>query len=119
MLFARLGRWAALLAAAALVATLLHHRRRPAGPPPRAGDAVIARDLDRQESLRLRGLHRAVSAEIAAAAARGVDSRLIELLQALADTALKLDLPGRRAEAMERLNRLRLTIPQERAGRPQ
>ncbi len=70
----------------------------------------IRADLDRQESLRLRGLYRQVSAEIAAAGAKGFD---VTALQAVADQALTLDTPAYRAAAVERLNKLRLAIPQK------
>lgn len=69
----------------------------------------IAADLDRTESLRLRALHRTVSAEIAAAQAKGFD---VARLQPIADKALLLDTPAYRPAAMERLNKLRLVIPQ-------
>lgn len=71
--------------------------------------ADITADLDARESLRLKGLYRAVSAEIAAAKARG---RAVDSLQAAADSALTLDAPTTRAFAIENLNRLRLAIPQ-------
>lgn len=69
----------------------------------------IAADLDARESKKLQSLYRDVSAEIAAAQARG---RRMDGLQASADAALKLDRPETRAYAIERLNRLRLAIPQ-------
>ncbi|HXT02109.1 MAG TPA: hypothetical protein VN915_15650 [Elusimicrobiota bacterium] len=69
----------------------------------------IAADLDARESKRLQSLYRDVSAEIAAAAARG---RRVESLQGAADAALKLDAPATRALAIDELNRLRLAIPQ-------
>lgn len=70
----------------------------------------IVRDLDAKQSARLRALHRAVSAEIAAAQAKGFD---VARLQVIADKALQLDTPAYRAAAMERLNQLRLVIPQK------
>ncbi|HEX4046516.1 MAG TPA: hypothetical protein VH309_01705 [Elusimicrobiota bacterium] len=69
----------------------------------------IARDLDARESLKLKGLYRDVSAEIAAAKARG---RPVDSLQAAADAAVRMDSPATRAFAMDTLNRLRLAIPQ-------
>lgn len=69
----------------------------------------ISTDLDRRESLKLKGLYRDVSAEIAAAKARG---RPVDSLQANADAALRLDNAATRPMAMESLNRLRLAIPQ-------
>jgi hypothetical protein len=71
--------------------------------------ADIQRDLDAKDSARLKALHRTVSAEIAAAAAKGFD---VARLQVIADKALLLDTPKYRAAAMERLNKLRLVIPQ-------
>ncbi|MBI3566395.1 MAG: hypothetical protein HY079_14465 [Elusimicrobia bacterium] len=71
--------------------------------------APIAEDLDRKESLRLRALHKAVSEEIAVAAAKGFD---VARLQSIADKALALDTPAYRPAALERLNKLRLVIPQ-------
>lgn len=72
------------------------------------GKAIDA-DLDRKESQRLRALHKAVSEEIAAAQAKGFD---VARLQPIADKALALDTPAYRPAAMERLNKLRLVIPQ-------
>ena len=69
----------------------------------------IAKDLDAQDSLRLRGLYRDVSQEIAAARAR---RRPVDALQRAADAALALDAPGTRRYAFESLNKLRLAIPQ-------
>jgi hypothetical protein len=78
----------------------------PQGPATGAGD--IAADLDRQESARLRALHARVTREVAEAAAKG---RPVGRLQSLADAALKLDAPGTRRLAVEKLNKLRLAIP--------
>jgi hypothetical protein len=69
----------------------------------------IAADLDARESLKLKSLYRAVSAEITAAEARG---RAVDALQVNADAALKLDAPTTRAYAIDTLNRIRLAIPQ-------
>lgn len=71
----------------------------------------IEKDVEARESARLRGLHRAVSAEIAAAAADGFK---MDKFQRLADSALNLDTPAYRSAAMERLNKLRLAIPHKR-----
>lgn len=77
-----------------------------AGPGPRA--AAIEQELERKERLRLRALHRDVSAEIARARRRGLR---VDGLQRLADAALALDMPGYRLEAMRRLNDVRLRVP--------
>ena len=71
--------------------------------------ADIAKDLDARESLKLKGLYRDVSAEIAAARARG---RSVDGLQAAADAALGMDAAATRTLAFDSLNRLRLAIPQ-------
>ncbi|MDD5303130.1 MAG: hypothetical protein PHS14_08470 [Elusimicrobia bacterium] len=78
--------------------------------------ADIIKASEARESAKLRGLHRVVSAEIAAAAANGFN---VEKFQHLADNALGLDTPAYRSAAIERLNKLRLAIPQKReAFRP-
>jgi hypothetical protein len=85
-------------------------------PPPPAVSPLAAdlvADNERRESARLRGLHRVVSAELAAARARGHD---VDKLQRAADSALALDEAAYRGAAMERLNRLRLAVP---VGGPQ
>lgn len=71
----------------------------------------ILKSVEARESARLRGLHRTVSAEIAAAASNGFK---VEKFQRLADNALALDSPAYRGAAIERLNKLRLAIPQKR-----
>lgn len=73
--------------------------------------ADIKKTVEARESAILRGLHRTVSAEIAAAAANGYN---VEKFQRLADSALKLDTPAYRSAAVERLNKLRLAIPQKK-----
>ncbi len=73
--------------------------------------ADISAELDKVESRKLRALHKAVSAEIAVARAKGFD---VARLQPIADKALALDVPAYRPAAVERLNRLRLVIPQEK-----
>lgn len=73
--------------------------------------ADIKKEAEARESAKLKGLHRTVSAEIAAAAANGFK---VGHLQSLADNALSLDTPLHRAAAVERLNKLRLTIPQKK-----
>jgi hypothetical protein len=79
---------------------------RARGLPTPAAD--IVKDLDARESLRLRALYRDVSAEIAAARARG---RSVDALQRGADSALAMAAPATRAYAFARLNELRLAIP--------
>jgi hypothetical protein len=69
----------------------------------------ISKDLDVRESLKLKGLYRDVTSEIAAAKARG---RPVDSLQTAADAALRLDTAATRPMAMDSLNRLRLAIPQ-------
>jgi len=75
--------------------------------------ADIVKSVEARESAKFRGLHRAVSAEIAAAAANGYK---VDKFQRLADNALALDTPAYRAAATERLNKLRLAIPQKKEG---
>lgn len=71
--------------------------------------ADIARDLEARQSARLKALHQTVSDEISAARAKGFN---VARLQLIADKALNLDTPEYRPAAMERLNKLRLVIPQ-------
>lgn len=73
--------------------------------------ADLRKDVDERGSARLRGLHRAVSAEIQAARAQGF---AVDKLQRLADSALTLDTAAYRLAAIERLNKLRLAIPQKK-----
>lgn len=78
--------------------------------------ADIKKDVEARDSAKLKGLHRTVSAEIAAAKANGFN---VDKFQRLADGALALDTPAYRSAAIERLNKLRLAIPQKReAFRP-
>lgn len=70
-------------------------------------------DLNRRESLKLKRLHATITAEISAAAAKGLR---VDGLQRAADSALQLDTPRYRAAAIERLNKLRLAVPQGAAG---
>lgn len=94
-------------------ADLMMHPPAPVDSPLAAD---IKKDVEARESAKLKGLHRAVSAEIAAAAANGYK---VEKFQRLADSALRLDTPAYRPAAIERLNKLRLAIPQKReAFRP-
>ena len=72
---------------------------------------AIIMDIEARESAKLHGLHRTVSAEIAAATANGFN---VEKLQRLADSALTLDTHSYRFAAIERLNTLRLAIPQKK-----
>lgn len=71
--------------------------------------ADLKKDVQARESAKLRGLYKTVNAELAAARARGAK---IENLQQLADTAMDLDSEKYRGAAIERLNKLRLVIPQ-------
>jgi|CXWL01.1.fsa_nt_gi hypothetical protein len=73
--------------------------------------ADLVKDADARESARLRGLHRAVVAELRAARGKGLN---VATLQELADSALALDAPGTRATAIERLNTLRVAIPRKK-----
>jgi hypothetical protein len=85
--------------------------RNPPADAKSALSADIMKDVETRESAKLKGLHRVVSAEIAAAAANGFD---VERFQRLADGALALDSPAYRSAAIERLNKLRLAIPQKK-----
>ncbi|MDP3544343.1 MAG: hypothetical protein Q8T11_17900 [Elusimicrobiota bacterium] len=94
-------------------ADLMMHPPAPVESP-LAADIRIA--VEARESAKLKGLHRAVSAEISAAKANGFK---VDKFQSLADSALRLDTPAYRSAAVERLNKLRLAIPQKReAFRP-
>lgn len=75
--------------------------------------ADLKRDVQARDSAKLKGLYRRVNAELAAARARGAQ---VENLQALADSAMELDSEKYRAAAMERLNKIRLVIPQPKAA---
>jgi hypothetical protein len=86
---------------------------RPVERGPRVLPSDLLQELDARESLKLISLHRTVSAELAAAKAKGFD---VAKLQAAADSALGLNVPKYRAAAMERLNKLRLAIPQGQSG---
>lgn len=78
--------------------------------------AAIKKDAAARESAKLKTVHRAVTAEISQAAANGFN---VEKLQRIADSALALDAPAYRSAAIDRLNKLRLAIPQKReAFRP-
>jgi hypothetical protein len=83
------------------------HFAQERGPAVFAPD--IAQDLEKRNSQRLLGLYRDVSAEIAAAKARGHDVRNF---QSVADRALALNTPAGRAYATDTLNKLRVIIPQ-------
>jgi hypothetical protein len=84
---------------------------RIAHPP--VGRAVggedITAELERRRSVELHSLYQRVSREIAAAQAQGLD---VGQLQALADQTLRFDTPAYRPAAIDRLNKLRLAIPQ-------
>ena len=70
----------------------------------------IERDLDARASSRLRALHREVSEEISRAVAEGF---AVGLLQKTADGILQLDTPALRSQGIDRLQKLRLTIPRK------
>jgi len=110
-----------LLAAAGFVALLLGADRygghalqwydlwrHPAVGPATGGEDITA-DLERQRSAHFRALHARVSGEIAAARAKGLD---VGSLQQTADSMLAFDTPRYRAAAIDRLNKLRLAVPQ-------
>ena len=110
---------AAVWAAARWGSAALNHVDYLLHPPAEVvsplADAIL-KETGARESAKLRGLHRAVSAEIAAARAKGFS---VGKLQRLADSALALDVPAYRSAAVERLNKLRLAIPQQKeAFRP-
>lgn len=73
--------------------------------------ADIIKNSEARESAKLHNLHRTVSAEIAAATANGFH---VEKFQHLADNALEFDTPAYRPAAIERLNKLRLALPQKK-----
>jgi hypothetical protein len=110
-----------LIAAAVIAALLLgdrfraypvlwyEHWRYPPQMPDRASAADIVAAQNALESLKLRALHQRVSAEISSAAESGLD---VGTLQAQADALLALDTPKYREVAIEKLNRLSLSIPQ-------
>ncbi len=83
--------------------------------PPATAASPLAADIintvSARESAKLKGLYRAVSAEIATAAVKGFQ---VAPLQRLADNALAFDTPAYRSWAVERLNKLRLAIPQNK-----
>ncbi|HAZ08032.1 MAG TPA: hypothetical protein DCZ01_05800 [Elusimicrobia bacterium] len=82
--------------------------------PPQTEKSILGRDivgdLEARKSLRLKTLHRDVSAEIAIAREEGFE---VDKIQRAADSALGLDSPRYRAAAMERLQKLRLAIPRK------
>ncbi|MBI5246297.1 MAG: hypothetical protein HY923_03895 [Elusimicrobia bacterium] len=83
--------------------------------PPAAVSQPLATDLlkdnEAREAARIRGMHRSVSAELAAARAQGFK---VEELQKLADDILAMDSPSYRPVVIERLNKLRMAIPQKK-----
>ena len=83
--------------------------------PPAAAFSPLAADLikdaDARQSARLRGLYRAVNAELRIARGKGLD---VATLQQHADSALALDAPATRPAAIERLNKLRASIPRRK-----
>jgi hypothetical protein len=74
-------------------------------------DSAILSDLEHRESVKLQTLHKIVSREISIAQAKGFD---VKRLQKIADQALSLDTRNYRATAIDRLNSLRLAIPQSK-----
>ena len=83
--------------------------------PPASASSPLSSDIlksvETREAARFRGLHRAVSAEITAARAQGYK---VDALQKIADDVLAMDKPEYRAVAIERLNKLRMAIPQKK-----
>ncbi len=83
--------------------------------PPAATTSPLAVDMlkdnEARDKAKLRGLYRAVTADIAAARAQGFK---IDEMQTLADQIYAMDSTDYRATATERLNRLRLAIPQKK-----
>ena len=78
-------------------------------PQPLAADML--KDVETREAARVRGMHRAVSAEIAAARAQGFK---VDGLQTHADDIFAMDSPDYRPQVIERLNKLRMAIPQKK-----
>lgn len=70
--------------------------------------AAIDRDLEAHASLRLKALHREVRKELARAREEGFS---VAPLEKTADLCLEMDAPAFRAEAVERLQKLRRAIP--------
>ena len=77
---------------------------------PLAGD--LLKDNEKREAARIRGMHRGVSAEIAAARANGFK---VDGMQQLADEIVAMDSPAYRSSVIERLNKLRMAIPQKKS----
>jgi len=82
-------------------------RHPPTGPA--VGGDDIAGAVEAHESAHLHTLYRRVSMDIATAQSQGLD---VTGLQALADEALRFDKPRYRAAAIDRLNKIRMAIPQ-------
>jgi hypothetical protein len=74
-----------------------------------SGGEDITAELERQRSVHFRALYARVSAEIAAARDKGLD---VGNLQQTADSLLAFDNPRYRTVATDRLNKLRLAVPQ-------
>ena len=72
-------------------------------------DPDIAADLERKESLRLRALHKTINDELTTAELKGFE---VSRLRSISDQALLLDNTIYRPAAFERLQKLRLAIPQ-------
>jgi hypothetical protein len=89
-------------------------RHPPVGAAVGGEDIKLA--LEQEQSVRLHSLYQRVSREIAAAEAQKLD---VAGLQASADALLAFDKPRYRVFAIERLNKLRMAIPQRsEAARP-
>ncbi|OGS41440.1 MAG: hypothetical protein A2506_06655 [Elusimicrobia bacterium RIFOXYD12_FULL_66_9] len=73
--------------------------------------ATIESDLEAKASLKLRYLHQEVSLDISRAVAEGFP---VAPLQATADGLLQLDTPALRSQGIDRLQKLRLTIPRKK-----
>ena len=95
----------------AVAVSNLEMRLHPPAQTSTALAAALLQDSDARQSARLRGLHRAVTSEIQAAAAEGFN---VGKLQRLADAALALDTASYRPVAIENLNKLRLSVPRKK-----
>ena len=71
----------------------------------------LLKDSEARDAAKIRGMHRSVNAELAAARAQGFK---IEELQKLADDIVAMDSPEYRSTVIERLNKLRMAIPQKK-----
>lgn len=73
--------------------------------------ADLLKDNEARDAARIRGMHRSVSAELDAARKQGFK---VEELQKLADDIVAMDSPEYRPTVIERLNKLRMAIPQKK-----